>query len=77
VQGTPWPQPQPSTLRFDCSHHGRPQVTAVLKQLLPREKLDALPVYALGASSGGAFVLMLAHRYPLAGTCGDGARMFA
>jgi hypothetical protein len=45
------------------------QVKAVLAELLPRQGLAGLPLYALGASSGGAFVLALAAELPLAGVC--------
>ena len=45
------------------------QVHKVLRTLIEREGLQKLPVFALGASSGGAFVLMLAGVMPLAGIC--------
>ncbi|WIA33969.1 hypothetical protein OEZ86_007064 [Tetradesmus obliquus] len=44
-------------------------VSAVLAALLPREGLGGLPLYALGASSGGAFVLTLPAYLPLKGVC--------
>jgi hypothetical protein len=47
------------------------QVSAVLAVLLPREGLQAVPLYALGASSGGAFVLTLPAYLPLKGEPGQ------
>eukprot|EP00878_Enallax_costatus_P017682 GHUV01018578.1.p1 GENE.GHUV01018578.1~~GHUV01018578.1.p1 ORF type:complete len:285 (+),score=54.53 GHUV01018578.1:714-1568(+) len=44
-------------------------VTAVLPILLQREQMTGVPVYALGASSGGAFALVLPWYFPLAGVC--------
>lgn len=46
------------------------QVSAVLAALLPQEGLGGLPLYALGASSGGAFVLTLPAYLPLKGARG-------
>lgn len=45
----------------------QPQVKTALTQLLRRERLHHLPLFALGASSGGAFVLALASELPLTG----------
>ena len=45
------------------------QVRKVLETLLSREGLGSLPVYALGASSGGAFVLMLGTQVRLKAIC--------
>lgn len=45
----------------------RRQAKAVFAKLLPREGLGGLPLYAFGASSGGAFVLALGAEAPLAG----------
>lgn len=42
----------------------RPQVMYVIDALLSREGLASLPVLALGASSGGSFVLTLALASP-------------
>ncbi len=36
-------------------------VAAILGEVAGREGVTGMPVYALGASSGGAFVLMLPH----------------
>lgn len=36
------------------------QAKAIVSTLLPREGLDKLPLYGMGASSGGAFVLVAA-----------------
>ncbi|KAI8462388.1 MAG: hypothetical protein J3K34DRAFT_189448 [Monoraphidium minutum] len=47
------------------------QVKRALKELLAREALAALPLYALGASSGGAFVLALAAELKLDGVCSE------
>ncbi|KIY93299.1 hypothetical protein MNEG_14663 [Monoraphidium neglectum] len=44
-------------------------VKAALGKLLEREGLDGLPLYALGASSGGAFALALASEVELDGVC--------
>jgi hypothetical protein len=52
---------------FTCCHAPWMQVSAVLAVLLPREGLQGLPLYALGASSGGAFVLALPAYLPLKG----------
>jgi hypothetical protein len=41
------------------------QVQLVIDKLLPREGLQAKPLLAIGASSGGAFVLMLPLMYDL------------
>lgn len=45
------------------------KVSHVLDTLIHREGLRGLPVYAMGASSGGAFVLFLAAHYKLQGVC--------
>lgn len=37
--------------------------------LLQREQMSGVPVYALGASSGGAFALILPWYIPIAGVC--------
>lgn len=50
-----------------CCIPTRLQVKAVFGKLLAREGLDKLPVYAFGASSGGAFALALGAAVPLAG----------
>jgi hypothetical protein len=50
-----------------CCHDSWLQVSAVLAVLLPREGLQGLPLYALGASSGGAFALTLPAYLPLKG----------
>jgi len=39
----------------------------VLQTLLPREGLQGLPLYTLGASAGGSFALVLPHFVPVAG----------
>jgi predicted esterase len=41
----------------------------VLEVWLPREGIKDLPMYALGASSGGSFALALPVHIPLAGVC--------
>jgi hypothetical protein len=43
------------------------RVTKVMQTLMQREGLSSAPVYALGASSGGAFVPVLAHQLQLTG----------
>eukprot|EP00775_Hariotina_reticulata_P013856 gene13856-13978_t len=44
-------------------------VVIVVQQLLPRLGLVGLPLFALGASSGGAFALLLPSFVPVAGVC--------
>ena len=61
-------------LSGDEEHGGAPsdveRVRKVLLSLSQREGLlQGLPQYAMGASSGGAFVLVLAAALPLAGIC--------
>eukprot|EP00191_Tetraselmis_sp_GSL018_P020722 CAMPEP_0177593740 /NCGR_PEP_ID=MMETSP0419_2-20121207/9349_1 /TAXON_ID=582737 /ORGANISM="Tetraselmis sp., Strain GSL018" /LENGTH=379 /DNA_ID=CAMNT_0019084883 /DNA_START=75 /DNA_END=1214 /DNA_ORIENTATION=- len=41
----------------------------VLQTWLREKSLSHVPVYAIGASSGGAFVLVLALRFPFAAVC--------
>lgn len=53
------------TIRPLCSV----QVTMAWQELLERENWGRIPHYALGGSSGGAFVLLLAQRVPLDGVC--------
>merc|ERR1712167_32347 len=43
------------------------RVSRALRTLLKRQSVADKPLYALGASSGGAFVPVLAHHIPLAG----------
>ena len=46
------------------------QAVAVVTALQQREGFKGVPLYALGASSGGAFALALAAHLPLSGTWG-------
>jgi hypothetical protein len=43
------------------------QVIAVMHELLPREGVQDLPIYALGASVGASFAMALPHVIPIAG----------
>ncbi|MEW5313283.1 MAG: hypothetical protein WDW38_004865 [Sanguina aurantia] len=45
------------------------KVIGILDTLARRQSWTGLPLYAMGASSGGAFVLTLAAHMPLAGVC--------
>jgi hypothetical protein len=56
------------TLESNSDHGmGLLQVVKVVGELLPKLQLDKLPLYAFGASSGGAFALSLPIFLPLAG----------
>lgn len=46
-------------------------VASVLGRLRSRQHWDSLPLYALGASSGGAFVLMLPQVFPVSGVVAE------
>lgn len=65
-------KPQAAPKACCACHNACPhalQVPHVLHELLTQLGLQSLPVYALGASSGGAFALVLAQHFPLAGVC--------
>lgn len=46
-----------------------PKVTWAFQALVKQQGWSELPLYALGASSGGALVLLLALRFPFQGIC--------
>jgi len=56
-----WPPPS-AAINDDTT-----RVVSALRTLLMQQGVADLPLYALGASSGGAFVPVLAHHIPLSG----------